>query len=178
MRKRLINILALGVKLRRATAADRSIIIDCDFGSQMSAPELRSHNEPSTGVCGEGEPAIKLPSRIDIALAVLHDFRDFSCPVIRIHFGTVEALFRRRKAERLGQEIEACPLAAPFAPFLHSVEDRRAAKPLDPARPVRMPFDRSAAQRRKNLAKDTIDVAESVYEKLRSVAGAQMARSA
>jgi hypothetical protein len=34
-----------------------------------------------------------------------------------------------------------------------------------------MPFDRSRDERRRRLAEDVIDVADSVYEALRTVAG-------
>lgn len=44
----------------------------------------------------------------------------------------------------------------------------RAAKPADPAKPVRMPFDRSASERRQRLKAGTIEVAPSVYEKLKA----------
>jgi len=44
----------------------------------------------------------------------------------------------------------------------------RKARPLDPDRPVRMPFDRSADARRQHLKAGTIDVAPAVYEKLKS----------
>ncbi len=49
----------------------------------------------------------------------------------------------------------------------------RGARPLDPSRPVRMPFDRSAEQRRQNTAQGTIEVAPAVYEKLRKASGAR-----
>ena len=45
----------------------------------------------------------------------------------------------------------------------------RAAGPGGP--PVRMPFDRSREERRRRLAEDAIDVADTVYEALRRVAG-------
>jgi LDH2 family malate/lactate/ureidoglycolate dehydrogenase len=45
----------------------------------------------------------------------------------------------------------------------------RAAKPIDPAKPVRMPFDRSADTRRKTLARGTIEVADATYQKLDAV---------
>lgn len=46
----------------------------------------------------------------------------------------------------------------------------RATRPLDPERPVRMPFDRSAKERKARLAADEIAVTEAVYEALRAVA--------
>jgi len=46
----------------------------------------------------------------------------------------------------------------------------RAARPVDANRPVRMPFDRSAAERRRSLQRGTIEVADSVYERLNAVA--------
>ena len=42
----------------------------------------------------------------------------------------------------------------------------RATKPLDPARPVRMPFDRSAAERSRRLAEDAIEVPSAVHDAL------------
>ena len=42
----------------------------------------------------------------------------------------------------------------------------RTTRPLDPQRPVRMPFDRSAAERRRSLAEDAIEVPEPVYQSL------------
>jgi LDH2 family malate/lactate/ureidoglycolate dehydrogenase len=45
----------------------------------------------------------------------------------------------------------------------------RTAKPINPAKPVRMPFDRSAETRRKVLARGTIEVAEETYRKLEAV---------
>lgn len=46
----------------------------------------------------------------------------------------------------------------------------RGARPVDPAQPVRMPFDRSAADRRRRLAEDTIEVPDRVYEVLVNMA--------
>lgn len=48
----------------------------------------------------------------------------------------------------------------------------RSAVPLDPSRPMRMPFDRSAEERRKHLKQGWIDVAPAVYDKLKAVAKA------
>lgn len=45
----------------------------------------------------------------------------------------------------------------------------RAAKPIDPANPVRMPFDRSAETRRKTMARGMIEVADATYQKLDAV---------
>jgi LDH2 family malate/lactate/ureidoglycolate dehydrogenase len=47
----------------------------------------------------------------------------------------------------------------------------RAARPVAGGPPVRMPFDRSRDERRRRLAQDAIDVADPVYEALRTVAG-------
>lgn len=49
----------------------------------------------------------------------------------------------------------------------------RAANPVDPSRPVRMPFDRSAQERRRHLAQGTIEVAPAVYEKLNAVGNSE-----
>ena len=46
----------------------------------------------------------------------------------------------------------------------------RSARPLDPAAPVRMPYDRSAAERRRRLREDAIDVPDPVYAGLRLLA--------
>lgn len=45
----------------------------------------------------------------------------------------------------------------------------RAARPLDPASPVRMPFDRSARTRAKIMARGTIDVPDAIVEELERV---------
>jgi LDH2 family malate/lactate/ureidoglycolate dehydrogenase len=47
----------------------------------------------------------------------------------------------------------------------------RATRPADPARPVRVPFDRSIAERERRLAADTIDVADPIHQALLRVAG-------
>jgi delta1-piperideine-2-carboxylate reductase len=49
--------------------------------------------------------------------------------------------------------------------------DIRATRPVPGGAPVRMPFDRSAAERRKRLADDVIDVADLVGERLMAIAG-------
>jgi LDH2 family malate/lactate/ureidoglycolate dehydrogenase len=45
----------------------------------------------------------------------------------------------------------------------------RSARPVDSARPPRMPFDRSAQERRRRLAEDRISVADHIVEKLNAV---------
>jgi LDH2 family malate/lactate/ureidoglycolate dehydrogenase len=47
----------------------------------------------------------------------------------------------------------------------------RGARPIDPKRPVRMPFDRSAAERRRRKGEDAIEVPDRVYESLVKLAG-------
>jgi len=47
----------------------------------------------------------------------------------------------------------------------------RAARPVSGGDPVRMPFDRSAEVRRQARARDTVDVPDVVYERLRAMAG-------
>jgi LDH2 family malate/lactate/ureidoglycolate dehydrogenase len=58
--------------------------------------------------------------------------------------------------------------------FLRSVssyaESVRAARPIEGHPPVRMPFDRSRAERRRRLAEDAIDVADAVHSRLAAVA--------
>jgi len=46
----------------------------------------------------------------------------------------------------------------------------RAARPVEGGASVRMPFDRSREERRRRLAEDVIDVADPVYDALRTVA--------
>jgi len=45
-------------------------------------------------------------------------------------------------------------------------ESVRGARPVDGAPPVRMPFDRSRADRRRRVAENTLDVADSIYATL------------
>jgi len=42
----------------------------------------------------------------------------------------------------------------------------RSARPLDPGRPVRMPFDRSRAERAKRLAEDRIEIPDVLFDQL------------
>ena len=42
----------------------------------------------------------------------------------------------------------------------------RSARPLDAEKPVRMPFDRSAAERKRRMAENAIEVPDRVYESL------------
>ena len=49
-------------------------------------------------------------------------------------------------------------------------ESVRRARPVDVDSPVRMPFDRSRAERRRRLAEDAIDVAEIVHSQLLGIA--------
>ena len=62
------------------------------------------------------------------------------------------------------------------ATFKASVSDYAAAvrstRPVGGGPPVRMPFERSAAERRKRLAADVIEVPEEVLTRLKQVAGA------
>lgn len=46
----------------------------------------------------------------------------------------------------------------------------RAARPVEGGAPVRMPFDRSREVRRRRLAEDAIDVADPIYDTLRTIA--------
>lgn len=66
-------------------------------------------------------------------------------------------------------------LFMPVEKFKHNTSSYakavRAAKPADPSKPVRMPFDRSAAERRRHLQKGSIEAAPNVIEKLRAIAG-------
>ncbi|MCD5422870.1 Ldh family oxidoreductase [Rhodococcus pyridinivorans] len=48
----------------------------------------------------------------------------------------------------------------------------RKTRPLDPAEPVRVPFDRSAIERSKRLASNRVDVDDRVYRSIAELAGA------
>lgn len=48
----------------------------------------------------------------------------------------------------------------------------RATRPLQPGEPVRVPFERSAAERQRRLAEGTIEVTDAVYEALCEIARA------
>jgi LDH2 family malate/lactate/ureidoglycolate dehydrogenase len=48
--------------------------------------------------------------------------------------------------------------------------DLRDTRPLDPAKPVRVPFERSAAEREKRRAANRIEVADQIHEALKAVA--------
>ena len=47
----------------------------------------------------------------------------------------------------------------------------RGARPTEGGPPVRMPFDRSRAERRQRLADNTIEVADAVYSRLVEISG-------
>jgi LDH2 family malate/lactate/ureidoglycolate dehydrogenase len=47
----------------------------------------------------------------------------------------------------------------------------RSTRPVEGGPPVRMPFDRSAAERRKRVAADVIEVPEAIYSQLQKVSG-------
>lgn len=47
----------------------------------------------------------------------------------------------------------------------------RRSRPVEGGPPVRMPFDRSRAERKRRLAEDAIDVSEAVYQRLTAVSG-------
>lgn len=53
-------------------------------------------------------------------------------------------------------------------------ERLRATRPLDSSKPVRVPFERSAAERAKRVAANVIDVADPVYEALTQVASSSV----
>ena len=59
--------------------------------------------------------------------------------------------------------------------FVRSVltfaESVRRARPVEGGPPVRMPFDRSRAERKQRLAEDAIAVADAVYARLAEIAG-------
>lgn len=58
------------------------------------------------------------------------------------------------------------------AEYAQSMRDTR---PVDPSKPVRVPFDRSIAQRAKRLAADAIEVPDLVYQALLHVAASRAA---
>ena len=76
----------------------------------------------------ECQPPINLAHRIDVAFAVFDDLRQLPGAVVGVDLRAVEIFFWRGDAQRFRQRVEAHVFAAPFAPFLHGVEDRRVAK--------------------------------------------------
>jgi LDH2 family malate/lactate/ureidoglycolate dehydrogenase len=50
-------------------------------------------------------------------------------------------------------------------------ESVRSARPIEGGPPVRMPFDRSRAERRRRLEEDAIDVADAVHAQIAAIAG-------
>ena len=67
------------------------------------------------------------------------------------------------------------PAAAYKARVAEYAETVRATRPLAGGPPVRMPFDRSAAERRRRLAEDVIEVDEAVHRRLVEAAGRELA---
>src|SRR4030095_8815770 len=74
------------------------------------------------------QPAIDLPCRVDVALTVFDDFGELAGSVVRVDFRAVETFLRRRNAEGFRKCVEARMLAAPLAPLLHGVVNRRVAE--------------------------------------------------
>ena len=66
-------------------------------------------------------------------------------------------------------------LLMPVEAFKSSVQQYaeavRGTRPVEGGPPVRMPFDRSAAERRRRIAADVIDVPDPIYARLKEVAG-------
>ena len=52
----------------------------------------------------------------------------------------------------------------------HYAEAVRSTRPIEGSPPVRMPFDRSRAERRRRLAEDAIDVADEIHSRLSALA--------
>ena len=48
----------------------------------------------------------------------------------------------------------------------------RSTRPVEGGSPVRMPFDRSAAERRRRIATDMIAVPDAIHAQLRQISGA------
>jgi len=53
------------------------------------------------------------------------------------------------------------------------VKSVRSARPVEGNRPVRMPFDRSRAERQRRLEENALDIADSVHRRLTEIAGAR-----
>jgi LDH2 family malate/lactate/ureidoglycolate dehydrogenase len=66
-------------------------------------------------------------------------------------------------------------LLMPVDAFKASVAEYAAAvrstRPVEGGPPVRMPFDRSAADRRRRIAADVVEVPDAIHAKLRQIAG-------
>ena len=89
------------------------------------------HQFPYSGLTrtlGKRQSPVDLPGGVDVALAVFVDLGELAGAVVGVDLGAVEVFFRRGDAEGFGERVEAYMLAAPFAPFLHGVVDRRVAK--------------------------------------------------
>jgi LDH2 family malate/lactate/ureidoglycolate dehydrogenase len=67
-------------------------------------------------------------------------------------------------------------LLMPVEAFKASVKDYaeavRSTRPVEGGAPVRMPFDRSAAERRRRIAADMIEVPDAIHAQLRQISGA------
>jgi len=68
-------------------------------------------------------------------------------------------------------------LLMPVEAFKTSVKDYaeavRSTRPVEGGSPVRMPFDRSAAERRRHIAADTIEVPDAIHAQLRQISGTE-----
>jgi LDH2 family malate/lactate/ureidoglycolate dehydrogenase len=66
-------------------------------------------------------------------------------------------------------------LLMPVEAFKTSVSEYaeavRSARPIEGGTPVRMPFERSAAERRRCIAADVIEVPDSIHAQLRQISG-------
>lgn len=68
-------------------------------------------------------------------------------------------------------------LLMPVEAFKTSVKDYaeavRSTRPVEGGSAVRMPFDRSAAERRRRIAADRIEVPDEIHAQLRQISGAE-----
>ena len=66
-------------------------------------------------------------------------------------------------------------LLMPVEAFKTSVKEYaeavRLTRPVEGGSPVRMPFDRSSAERRRRIAADVIEVPDSIHLQLRQISG-------
>ena len=69
-----------------------------------------------------------MPRRVHVAFAVFVNLGELAGTVVGVDLGAVEIFFRGGDAEGFGEGVQAHVFAAPFATFLHRVEDRIVAK--------------------------------------------------
>ncbi len=164
-------------------SADAPVIWDVGTSSIMHAEVLlaqRLGQMLPEGVAfdGGGRPTRDPAAALDGAFASWGGHKGSGLAiVVQILGGLAGAPFMPPELARFGMIVLAiqpdlltppAEFAAGVASFAQAV---RAARPLDPDVPVRMPFDRSRAERQRRLAEDRIEVPDAVVSALQAIAG-------